>query len=83
MSSKTDTVPFTLELTPQEWDKLNALADNRTKMSGGKHTYTPEYCIRGFIATAVINGGDWENPSESASKYEAKKRMEAQAKEQR
>ncbi len=69
-------VPFTVMLTQEEMDKLNALAAHR---STSKVTYTPEKCVREFIQACQPGGSGWVNPTEAAAKYEAGKRAKQSA----
>lgn len=67
---------LTIELTDEEFAKLNKLADSRTKMSQGKTQYTPETCLRSFIRNCVTDGGGWISPSLAAARHQTKKASE-------
>lgn len=69
----------TFDLTEAEVAKLDKLAAWRTEQTKGKTQYTPEKCIKGFIESCQTGPSGWMNPSEAASKFEAEKRVKAEA----
>lgn len=48
-----------MSFTDAEWTKLEALAAAR---STRKHTYTPEECVRAFVASCQPGGSGWKVP---------------------
>lgn len=51
---------LTINLTDEEYEKLQALAKARKK--------TPEDCLRGFIRACQPHGGGWTPPGQGEQK---------------
>lgn len=59
---------LTIDLTVEQWAKLQWLAAERTKDARKsrnpiKRTFTPEDCVRGFIETCQPGGDGWLHPA--------------------
>jgi len=57
-----------IDLTDEEWSKLQWLAGERTKdakksRNAVKQTFSPEDCVRSFIDTCQPGGTDWVHPA--------------------
>lgn len=79
MTKRDEFVEVRFVLTKAEKEKLDKLADWRTKQSKGRKNYTPEMCIRGFIQSCITGPSGWEAPEVTAQKYEQEKRAKAAA----
>lgn len=55
-----------IELSTEQWTKLEALAAWRTELSKGKEHFTPERCVADLIDVAQTGPSGWKHPAESA-----------------
>ena len=56
---------LTIELSDPEWERLQALAQTRSRDT--KQTLTAQDCIRDFIRTCVPDGGTWAHPEKAVA----------------